>query len=236
LIDFAQQVFGAEETFRTIGGAGGIHAEVRIGNSMLMIGGGGPELSWHGESRPTALHVYVQDTDAAYERALQAGAISLGAPQDQPYGERGGGVKDPFGNYWYIATWKGKSYVQEGLRTVTPYLHPLRAEPFISFLKRGLGAEEIAKYASPDGVILHAQIRIGDSVLEMGEAPGDNRPMPAMFYLYVPNVDAMYSRVLAAGATSISAPADQPYGDRTAGVKDVFGNQWYLATHIRDVS
>jgi PhnB protein len=236
LIDFARQVFGAEETFRTIGGAGGIHAEVRIGDSMLMIGGGAPELSWRGESRPTALHVYVQDTDAAYERALQAGAVSLGAPQDQPYGERGGSVKDQFGNHWYIATWKGKSYVQEGLRTVTPYLHPLRAEPFMSFLKRGLGAEEIAKYSSPDGVILHAQIRIGDSVLEMGEAPGGNRPMPAMFYLYVPNVDAMYSRVLAAGATSISAPADQPYGDRTAGVKDVFGIQWYLATHIKDVS
>ena len=236
LIDFARQVFGAEETFRTVGGAGGIHAEVRIGDSMLMIGGGGPELSWRGESQPTALHIYVQDTDAAYERALQAGAVSLGAPQDQPYGERGGSVKDQFGNHWYIATWKGRSYVQDGLRTVTPYLHPLRAEPFISFLKRGLGAEEIAKYASPDGVIQHAQIRIGDSVLEMGEAPAGNRPMPAMFYLYVPNVDAMYSRALGAGATSIYAPKDQPYGDRTGAVKDTFGNEWHLATHIKEVS
>jgi len=236
LIDFARQVFGAEETFRTIGGAGGIHAEVRIGDSMLMIGGGGPELSWRGESLPTALHIYVQDTDAAYERALQTGAISLGAPREQPYGERGAGVKDPFGNYWYIATWKGKSYVQEGLRTVTPYLHPLRAEPFINFLKRALGAEEIAKYASPDGVIQHAQVRIGDSVLEMGEAHGPYQPMPAMFYLYVPNVDAMYSRALSAGATSIYAPKDQPYGDRTGAVKDTFGNEWHLATHVKDVS
>jgi len=236
LIDFARQVFGAEETFRTIGGAGGIHAEVRIGDSMLMIGGGGPELSWHGESQPTALHVYVEDTDAAYERALQAGAVSLGAPQDQPYGERGAGVKDQVGNHWYIATWKGKSYVQEGLRTVTPYLHPRRAEPFISFLKRALGAEEVAKYASPDGVILHAQIRIGDSILEMGEANAPYEPMAAMFYLYVPNVDAMYSRAVGAGATSIYAPADQQYGDRTAAVKDAFGNEWCLATHIKDVS
>lgn len=235
LIDFTRQVFRAEETFRTIGGAGGIHAEVRIADSILMIGGGGPELSWHGESQPTALHVYVEDTDAVYERALQAGALSLNAPVDQPYGERGASVKDQFGNDWYIATWKGKSYVQEGLRAVTPYLHPLRAEPLIDFLKRGLGAQEVARYASPDGVIHHAQIRIGDSILEMGEAHGPYQPMAAMFYLYVPNVDAMYARALSAGATSICAPADQPYGDRNAGVKDAFGNQWFIATHIKDV-
>jgi len=236
LLDFARQVFAAEETFRTVGGAGGIHAEVRIGDSMLMIGGGSPELAWRGEVQPTALHIYVVDTDAAYDRALQAGAVSLSAPQDQAYGERGASVKDPFGNHWYIATWKGKSYVQDGLRTVTPYLHPLRAEPFIHFLKRALGAEEIAKYASPDGVILHAQVRIGDSVLEMGEAHDPYRPMPAMFYLYLPDVDAMYSRALSAGATSIYAPKDQPYGDRTGAVKDAFGNEWHLATHIKDVS
>jgi PhnB protein len=57
-----------------------------------------------------------------------------------------------------------------------------------------------------------------------------------MVYMYVPDVDALYGRALEAGATSISAPADQPYGDRTAGVKDGFGNQWYIATHIRDVT
>jgi PhnB protein len=178
----------------------------------------------------------VEDTDAAYERALQAGAVSLGAPQDQPYGERGAGVKDQSGNFWYIATAMGKTYVPEGLRRVTPYLHPLRAEALISFLKRGFGAEEIAKYASPDGQVHHAQVRIGDSALEMGEAGGPYQTMPAMFYLYVQNVDATYARAVAAGATSISTPADQPYGDRTAAVKDTFGNQWYLATHINDVA
>jgi PhnB protein len=58
--------------------------------------------------------------------------------------------------------------------------------------------------------------------------------MPTMFYLYVPDVEASYWRALNAGATSVQQPADQPYGDRTAAVKDVFGNQWYLATHIQD--
>ena len=235
LIDFVKQVFGGEETFRTIGSAGGIHAEMRVGDSMLMMGGGSPELSWSGQTWPTALHVYVKDTDAAYERALKAGAQSIQPPADQEYGERSGSVRDRAGNHWYIATAKGEKYIPEGLRTVNPYLHPLRGEPLISFLKRALGAEELAKYASPDGVIHHAQIKIGDSVLEMGEAHGPYQPMPAMFYLYVPNVDAMYSRAVNAGATSTGEPADQPYGDRTASVKDAFGNQWYLATHIKDM-
>jgi PhnB protein len=235
LIDFARQVFGAEESFRAIGSAGGIHAEVRIGDSVLMMGGGAPDLSWRGQTWPTALHIYVKDTDAAYERALKAGAQSIQPPADQEYGERGGSVKDQFGNHWYIATSKGQNYIQEGLHTVNPYLHPLRGEPVIDFLKRGFGAEELAKYASPDGVIHHASIKIGDSVLEMGEAQGPYQPMPTMFYLYVPNVDAMYSRAVNAGAVSTGEPADQPYGDRTASVKDAFGNQWYIATHIRDM-
>ena len=235
MIEFVQRVFGAKESLRAIGSVGGIHAEVRVGDSKLMIGGGGPGLSWHGENRPMALHVYVEDTDAVYQRALDAGAVSIDRPVDQEYGERSAGVKDQFGNCWYIATSKGERYIPEGLRNVNPYLHPLRAEPLISFLKRGLGAEEIAKYASPDGVVHHAQIRIGDSVLEMGEAHGPYQPLPSMFHLYVPNVDAAYHRALNSGATSISAPADQGHGDRTAAVKDAFGNQWYLATHIRDV-
>ena len=95
---------------------------------------------------------------------------------------------------------------------------PLRAEPVITFLKRAFGAQELAKYASPDGVVHHAEIRVGDSVVEMGEAYGPHGkypPMPTMFYLYVPDCDAVYRRALAAGAKSIQEPADQPYGDRT---------------------
>jgi uncharacterized glyoxalase superfamily protein PhnB len=234
LIDFVKQTFGAEEKFRAIGSAGGIHAEVRLGDSMLMMGGGGPGLSFRGESQPMAFHVYVEDTDAVYQRALAAGAVAIQPPADQVYGERSGSVKDLAGNNWYIATFKGDRYIPEGLHTVTAYLHPVRAEPVISFLRRAFGAEELEKYASPDGVIHHAKIKIGDSMLEMGEAHGPYQPMPSTFYLYVPNVDATYSRALNAGATSTSEPVVQPYGDRSAGVKDVFGNQWYIATQIRE--
>lgn len=235
VIGFLEKVFGAEEKFRTIGSAGGIHAELLLGDSMLMIGGGAPDLSIHTENQPMALHIYVEDTDAAYERALQAGGVSIDRPVDHEYGERGASVKDAAGNYWYIATHRGPKYIPEGLGAVTPYLHPLRAEPLIRFIERGLGGEEVAKYASPDGVIHHASVRIGDSVIEMGEAHGPYQPMPCTFYLYVPDADSLYRRALVAGATSTGEPADQTYGDRTAGVKDAFGNQWYLATHIRDV-
>jgi len=101
LIDFVKEAFAATELFRGTGSAGGIHAEVRIGDSMVMIGGAG---TWSGEPIPAAIYLYMDDVDAVYKRALQAGAASLSEPADQPYGDRIAGVKDPFGNVWYIAT------------------------------------------------------------------------------------------------------------------------------------
>lgn len=235
LVAFATRVFDAEETHRAVGSGGGIHAEVRIGDSMLMIGGGAPpERVWHGPQRPTAFHVYVADTDATFRRALDAGATSIGEPRDQEYGERSAGVKDAFGNVWYIATAHGPRHIPEGLQAVNVYLHPLRAEPLIAFMTKAFGATKIEKYASPDGVVHHAHLTIGDTAIEMGEAQGPYQPMPTCFYLYVPSVDAAYHRALVAGAESLSEPADQPFGDRVASVKDVFGNEWYLATMMKE--
>lgn len=233
LIDFVGRVFGGEELSRAIGSAGGVHAEVRIGDSMVMIGGGAPDLSWRGDSKPSAFHLYVPDTDTVFARAVEAGATVIHPPADMEYGERSGGVKDAWGNCWYIATSAGPRYVPEGLATVNVYLHPVRAEPVLAFLSRAFGAEQLEKYATPDGVVHHAQVRIGDSVVEMGEAHGPFQPMPTMFFVYVPSVDASFERATAAGASAMHPPGDQPYGDRTAAVKDPFGNEWYLATRIR---
>jgi PhnB protein len=235
LLDFVKQVFSSEETARYIGEVGGVHGEVRIGDTMFMIGGGIPGRAFEGKLKTNALHVYVEDTDAVYAKALAAGATSLGAPQDHEYGERGAGVKDAAGNYWYIATHKGESYIPKGMHSVTPYLHPLRSETMIRFLKQAFGGQEVAKYASPDGVVHHAQVRVGDSVVEMGDANGPYQPMESMFYLYVPDTDAVYQRALAAGAKMLQEPKDQPYGDRNAAVTDPFGNTWYIGTHVRDV-
>jgi len=236
VIDFVKNTFGGEETFRAVGSAGGYHCEVRLEDSMLMIGGGGPGLSWKGDSMLGAFHVYVRDCDAVYQRALQAGGKSLAEPADQDYGERSASVIDASGNHWYIATFKKTGYKWEGAPTIQPYMHPLRAEPVVNFLKRAFGAQELGRYTSPDGVVHHTTIKVGDSYLEMGEAHGPYQPMKSMFYLYVPNVDDAYKTAVAAGGKSMQEPADQPYGDRVGAVTDAFGNQWWIATHVKDMS
>jgi PhnB protein len=235
LLDFIKAGFEAEEMMRAETPNGGVHGEVRLGDSMMMVGGGIPGRNFPGTLQQGALHVYVEDADAVCAKAVAAGATLVDAVRDQEYGERSGTVKDRAGNYWYVATAKGESYKPKGLQSVNPYLHPLRAEPLIAFLKRAFGAEEVAKYASPDGVVHHAVVRVGDSVVEMGEAHGKYETMRSMFYLYVPNVDDVYRQAVAAGATSFQEPTDQFYGDRSAGVRDAFGNTWYIATHIKDV-
>ena len=105
-------------------------------------------------------------------------------------------MKDAAGNSWYIATCKGEGYRWEGAPTLQPYLHPLRAEPVINFVKRAFGAEELGRHATPDGVIHHVTMKIGNAHMEMGEAQGPYQPMPTMFYLYVEDCDALYKRAL----------------------------------------
>ena len=229
LIDFLKHTFGAEELFRSPSSAG-FHAEVRIGDSMLMIGSG--ESVQH--EKIGAFHVYVPDCDAAYRRAMEAGATSMGEPADRPYGERSGYVKDFAGNYWYIATRFASSGAPEGLGTVVPYLHPPKARVFIDFLKRAFAAEEMAVFEQ-SGHVMHAAVRIGDTVLEMGE-PQEPLFMPGRFFLYVEDCDAWYRRAVAAGATSLQEPADQPYGHRTAIVEDSFGHEWIPASLIENAA
>jgi uncharacterized glyoxalase superfamily protein PhnB len=103
-------------------------------------------------------------------------------------------------------------------------------------MKDVLGAEEMFRMDSPTGVG-HAELRVGDSVVMLADAQGSatGKVAPAMLHIYVEDVDATYRRALAAGATSLREPADQFYGDRSGGVEDGFGNQWWFATHIEDV-
>jgi uncharacterized glyoxalase superfamily protein PhnB len=227
MIAFAKDVFGAVETYRSSGSAGGTHCELRIGDSMVMFGGGGPA---GGRTNPAALHVYVPDADAVYRRAIEAGARSMWEPKDQPYGERSGGVADAAGNQWYIATRLTPAH--PAMRAVTPFLIRQGALGLIDFLKAAFGAEEIGVYKSPEGRLLHAAMKIGDAALEFGESEDYAGTMPSAFYLYVPDVDALYRQAVAAGAESMFEPRNEPYGDRVGGVKDAWGYTWYIATAI----
>jgi uncharacterized glyoxalase superfamily protein PhnB len=230
-IDFLTEVFGAEGKTYGLGSAGGYHSEYKIGDSMLMIGGGGEGSNWKGTPNPASLHLYVEDVDAVYERAMQAGATSLMAPTNQEYGDRDAAVIDVGGNHWYIGTNQGPAYKPEGVSDLMPYLHPTGAPKMISFLKEAFGAEEIFVYQSPDGIVHHAKVGIGNSIVEMGEAHGQWQPMPMVFMLYVDDVEAWYDRAMkAAGAISLGAPKDQAYGDRVGSVKDPFDNVWYIGT------
>lgn len=126
--------------------------------------------------------------------------------------------------------------VPEGYHAVTPYLVVEDAGRLIEFLTAAFAATVLSSHQRPDGKVAHAEARIGDSILMMGSAQGDTKPIPTALYLYVPNCDELYRRALAAGATSISEPKDQFYGDRHGGIKDPCGNTWWVATHIEDVS
>jgi PhnB protein len=126
--------------------------------------------------------------------------------------------------------------IPDGYHTITPYLTVQGAGKLIDFLKLAFDAQETERIAAPNGAIAHAEVRIGDSIVMMSDAGGERAPMPSGLYLYVNDTDAVYKSALRAGATSIMEPADQFYGDRSAGVKDPAGNQWWIATHKEDVS
>jgi PhnB protein len=223
LIDFVKDVFDAEELTRSTGSQGGTHCELRLSGTKVMIGGG---KQVRGREKPAALHVFVPNVDAAYRRAINAGAKSLMPPRDQEYQARDGAVQDAFGNHWYIATQKGEHYAPAGMPNVMPYFHPRAAGRLIDFLQSGLGAEVIERHDA-GGVVAHAKMRLGATVVELGEAHGQWRPMPMVMFVNVDDADAAFARAVAAGATALSEPADLPYG-RSGAVEDDFGNQWYL--------
>ncbi|QJD28618.1 VOC family protein [Methylococcus geothermalis] len=125
--------------------------------------------------------------------------------------------------------------IPDGYHTVIPYLVVRGAADLIEFMKKAFDAKEWERIMRPDGTVGHAEMRIGDSVVMLSEARGEWQPMPGAIYLYVPDADAAYQRALDAGATSISPPANQFYGDRHGGVRDASGNLWWIATHIEDV-
>lgn len=122
--------------------------------------------------------------------------------------------------------------IPEGHHTVTPYLVVKDATALLAFMERAFGAEVIARHEGPDGRVVHADVRIGDSRVMIGEATAEWAPTRAMIHLYVPDADAVHRAAVAAGARSIREPEDMDYGDRSGGVEDPSGTQWWIATHL----
>jgi PhnB protein len=228
-IDFLVSAFEGAEHIRVPRPDGSImHAEVAIGNSVIELGDANEQYP----SRPMTTHLYVPDADATYARALEAGATPIYAPtDDHPSGDRWGEAKDPFGNTWYIATRRTLVSGAEGFLTVQPYMHLRNAHDMIPFVEAAFSAKATGVHKSPDGIVRHATIEIAGATFEIDEVYGDSQPTESYLHVYVPDTDAVYAQALAAGAEGINPPYTAPYGDRAAGVKDPFGNTWFLATY-----
>lgn len=137
-----------------------------------------------------------------------------------------------------------KNWKPEQSRTVTPYLTLDNASAAIEYYKRAFGAEEISRMATPDGKIMHAEIRIGDSVLMISDEfpQGDTKSPKTLggttvnLHVYFPDVDATFNGAVQAGGTGVMPPTDMFWGDRWALLKDPFGHSWGLATHKEDLT
>lgn len=230
LAEFLREAFGAEEIFRMPAPDGSImHAELRIGDSKIELSEGNEQ---HFPT-PSCLHLYVPDARAVYERALAAGPMSVREPVEQPYGDLEASIQDPAGNWWFIATHRLEPgrYLPSGLRDVTPYLMPADADAFLAFVKEALGAEEVEVHRGPDRIV-HAKVRLGDSLVEFSQGHGEWKPSPCALHFYVPDADAVWAKAVAAGATEIFPVSDQPYGDRAGGINDPQGHRWYISTWL----
>jgi PhnB protein len=126
--------------------------------------------------------------------------------------------------------------IPPGYHTITPYLVVKGANELIEFLKKAFDAKVKSIHYKGDNIISNAELQIGDSMIMLGEVMETYQPMPMMLYLYVENTDSLFKKAVEAGGISIMEPMDMFYGDRSGAVKDKWDNQWWIATHIEDVS
>ena len=132
---------------------------------------------------------------------------------------------------------KGVQAVPKGFNTITPYLMAENAQGLLDFIERGLNGKTEYKLNSDEGKVMHASVRIGNSPIMISDVMEGQEVINAMLYLYVDNVDELYEQALGVGgASSVRELKDELYGDRAGCVEDEWGNKWWIATHIEDVS
>jgi uncharacterized glyoxalase superfamily protein PhnB len=233
-LEFIRDAFGAREKFLMRDKNGAIrHAEAGIGDSIIEFAEAGPGWS----AMPAGLHHYVKNSDEVYALALKAGGTSLYEPANRDYGDREAGVRDPAGNFWFIATHTaGKSYRPEILQELNSYFSVKDAGRFLDFLEKAFGADVIEKEVSSNGTIQHAKVRISDTVVELSEGRAPWGPRAVALHYYVENCDTVFARGLANGCKELQPVADKFYGDRSGSLLDSWGNHWYIASHLEDLT
>ena len=125
-----------------------------------------------------------------------------------------------------------ESHKPDGYTTVSPYLIVDGASRTIEFLRHVFGADELRRFSDPAGKVMHAEVRIDDTVVMLGDGADGWPPVPSHVHVYVPDVDATYKRALDAGATSVQAPVQKQDADKRGGVKDAGGTTWWIATKV----
>jgi PhnB protein len=137
---------------------------------------------------------------------------------------------------------KAKSFVPDGYHTLTPALMMENAGQAIEWYRKALGVEEVSRFVGPDGKIMHAELKIGDSRFMVGEVMnGQKGPRaiggsPASLWVYVENSDAVFNKAVSAGGKVHMPVADQFWGDRAGAFTDPSGYVWWIATHTEDLS
>lgn len=253
-LSFLQQAFGATEHFRAVGAAGGNHVEVRIGDSMVMVGGGGQGQA--AQPRTSMIFLYLADVDAVYQAALSAGATALMAPTAGAFGEpRGAGIQDPAGHDWYFATWAARpdappAYVEPQPEPkapqpdVIPMLDYENGPAAMDWLATAFGFQEVSRWLDDDGRLAHGEMTTGSGRIMLATAtpayqsPKHHREQCAAAHawsqvpwvidgvlVYVTDVDAHVAQAQAAGATILTAPEDGFPGRRYR-VEDLEGHRW----------
>jgi uncharacterized glyoxalase superfamily protein PhnB len=246
-IEFYRTVFGAEETLRMPdpGGDRIGHAELKLGPITIMLADEHPAL---GILSPAAfggtgmtLHLHVDDVDSLAGRAVRAGATMVRQPADYDHGERQCRVRDPFGHEWLLghdlATRSKEApprpepkAVVAGRPNLFPGLRYRDEHAAMEWLARAFGFERHALFTDDDGVVVHAEMRLGPGIMMIGSAPECDEGFNV--YVYVKEVEAHYEHARAAGAEITRPLADSGYGTREYGARDLDGHFWYFGTYL----
>lgn len=183
------------------------------------------------------IQISVDDLTSVYQR-LKTKGVEFRNDIVEGIGGKQVLVKDPSGNLveLFQPGQKSVNYIPDGYHSITPFIATDSPDEVIEFLKNAFRGEVVYTMKSDDGIIRHATVKVGDSLIMISHGTDLYEPMPLMLHLFVEDVDETYNLALRAGATSLEEPHNEFYGERRSAVKDKWNNRWWVATHSEDLS